>query len=163
MSDTLDPTARPGGGRALRIAGISAIIVLCLTTLSTLVGWLAHMRFSIPSSSMNPTVYVGDYVLASRAIWDSDLERGDVAVFLTDRLTGGGSQVYYITRVIGLPGDKSGWKRTSCTSTARQWTATPWICSGEVQSVAHGSCRLSKRRCPADARSRCWKQSKEVH
>lgn len=104
MSDTpSQPTTRRGS--AGRIAGITAIALLCLTTASLLAVWLAHMRFSTPTASMAPTLLVGDYLLASRAWWDPDVERGDVIVFDIN-LRSGQSPVHYIKRVIGMPGDR---------------------------------------------------------
>ena len=77
--------------------------------------------FSIPSSSMKPTLLIGDYLFVSKyaygysnasipfspplfegRIWASEPERGDVIVF-KNRLDGNKD---YIKRLIGLPGDK---------------------------------------------------------
>ncbi len=77
--------------------------------------------FSIPSSSMKPTLLIGDYLFVSKyaygysnasipfspplfegRIWASQPERGDVIVF-KNRLDGNKD---YIKRLIGLPGDK---------------------------------------------------------
>lgn len=70
--------------------------------------------FNIPSSSMVPTLYTGDFIAVNKSAYGLRLplthtkildtgspERGDVAVFrypLNDK-------VYFIKRVIGLPGD----------------------------------------------------------
>lgn len=77
--------------------------------------------FKIPSGSMYPTLYVGDYLFVSKytygyskhslpwsmplfegRIWDDAPERGDVAVFKYPR----DNRTDFIKRVIGLPGDK---------------------------------------------------------
>lgn len=82
---------------------------------------VAAQPFTIPSSSMEPTLLVGDKLLASKfaygyskysapislmpdfegRIFDREPERGDVIVFRLPRDT----SVNYVKRVIGLPGD----------------------------------------------------------
>ncbi|MEP4484480.1 signal peptidase I [Marinobacter alexandrii] len=70
--------------------------------------------FQIPSSSMVPTLQVGDYILVNKFTYGIRLpvvrtkvldintpERGDVMVFFPPHL----NNTYYIKRVIGLPGD----------------------------------------------------------
>ncbi|MDD4556915.1 MAG: signal peptidase I [Alphaproteobacteria bacterium] len=77
--------------------------------------------FKIPSASMYPTLYVGDYLFVSKytygyskhsfpmslplfngKVWESTPERGDVVVFKPTK----DEKIDYIKRVIGLPGDK---------------------------------------------------------
>jgi len=71
--------------------------------------------FQIPSSSMVPTLQVGDYILVNKFTYGIRLpvvrtkvfdlnkpERGDVMVFFPPHL----NDTYYIKRVIGLPGDR---------------------------------------------------------
>jgi len=70
--------------------------------------------FQIPSSSMVPTLEVGDYILVNKYTYGIRLpvirtkvlafnepERGDVMVFFPPHM----NDTYYIKRVIGLPGD----------------------------------------------------------
>ncbi len=76
--------------------------------------------FNIPSSSMKPTLLVGDYLFVNKPaygyskysfpfgiapiegrIWDKLPDRGDVVVFALPSNTG----IDYIKRIIGLPGD----------------------------------------------------------
>lgn len=70
--------------------------------------------FQIPSSSMVPTLQVGDYILVNKYTYGIRLpvvrtkvmdlnqpERGDVMVFFPPHM----NETYYIKRVIGLPGD----------------------------------------------------------
>ena len=70
--------------------------------------------FQIPSSSMVPTLLVGDYILVNKFAWGIRLpvlntkvievgkpERGDVMVFFPPN-----RPEYFIKRVIGLPGDR---------------------------------------------------------
>lgn len=59
--------------------------------------------YSMPSSSMVPTLQPGDYVLAAPyAYRSSEPERGDVVVFEPAN----GSGYTYVKRVVGLPGDE---------------------------------------------------------
>jgi signal peptidase I len=71
--------------------------------------------FQIPSSSMVPTLQVGDYILVNKfnfgirlpvirtKVFDmADPQRGDVMVFFPPHL----NDTYFIKRVIGLPGDR---------------------------------------------------------
>ena len=70
--------------------------------------------FQIPSSSMVPTLLVGDYILVNKFTWGIRLpvlntkvielgqpRRGDVMVFFPPN-----RPEYFIKRVIGLPGDR---------------------------------------------------------
>jgi signal peptidase I len=71
--------------------------------------------FQIPSSSMVPTLQVGDYILVNKFSFGirlpvirtkvyemADPRRGDVMVFFPPHL----NDTYFIKRVIGLPGDR---------------------------------------------------------
>ncbi len=71
--------------------------------------------FQIPSSSMVPTLQVGDYILVNKYTFGIRLpvlrtkvvelnqpQRGDVMVFFPPHL----NDTYFIKRVVGLPGDK---------------------------------------------------------
>ena len=70
--------------------------------------------FQIPSSSMVPTLQVGDYILVNKYTYGIRLpvlrtrvlelnqpQRGDVMVFFPPHM----NDTYYIKRVVGLPGD----------------------------------------------------------
>jgi signal peptidase I len=57
--------------------------------------------FNIPSSAMEPTLEVGDYVYARHYNFIAPA-RGDVTVFRYPRAP----STYYVKRMIGLPGDK---------------------------------------------------------
>tara|TARA_R110000823_G_scaffold130015_15_gene258049 strand:+ start:43223 stop:44071 length:849 start_codon:yes stop_codon:yes gene_type:complete len=70
--------------------------------------------FQIPSSSMVPTLQVGDYILVNKYTYGIRLpvvrtkvvdlnepERGDVIVFFPPHM----NDTYFIKRVVGLPGD----------------------------------------------------------
>ncbi|WP_420347480.1 signal peptidase I [Pelagibius sp.] len=60
--------------------------------------------FSIPSSSMEPTVLRGDYLFVSKYAYGADRgpQRGDVAVFVVPALDG----QPFLKRIVGLPGDR---------------------------------------------------------
>jgi signal peptidase I len=71
--------------------------------------------FQIPSSSMVPTLLVGDYILVNKFTYGIRLpvvrtkvfemnepRRGDVMVFFPPHL----NDTYFIKRVVGLPGDR---------------------------------------------------------
>jgi signal peptidase I len=71
--------------------------------------------FQIPSSSMVPTLLVGDYILVNKYTYGIRLpvvrtkvmalnepQRGDVMVFFPPHM----NDTYYIKRVVGLPGDR---------------------------------------------------------
>lgn len=82
---------------------------------------LLFQPFTIPSASMEPNLYEGDYIVVSKwsygysstrsrsarrcstaASWAKAPARGDIAVFKLPR----DNKTDYIKRVIGLPGDK---------------------------------------------------------
>ena len=54
----------------------------------------------IPSTSMVPTINVGDRLMVNRVYTKDNLKRGDILVFYSNEL-----QETLIKRVIGLPGD----------------------------------------------------------
>ena len=65
--------------------------------------------FRIPSGSMMPTLMIGDFILVQKFSYSSTLpfiggnepQRGDIVVFQNEK----GGQMYYIKRVVGMPGD----------------------------------------------------------
>ena len=82
---------------------------------------VAFEPFNIPSGSMRPTLLEGDYLFVSKysygysrysfpfglvpfngRIWESPVERGDVAVFRNPQ----DLSQDYIKRIVGLPGDR---------------------------------------------------------
>ena len=117
MSETLStdqaatPTTRKDGG-LLRFLVILAIIAWAFRS-------FIAAPFSIPSGSMLPTLYVGDYLFVAKwpygysrysfpftfpsfegRILSNLPKRGDVAVFRPP-----GAEIEFVKRVIGLPGD----------------------------------------------------------
>jgi signal peptidase I len=92
-------------------AGVIAIVIRTF----------AYEPFNIPSSSMVPTLLVGDYLFVSKSaygyskfsfpgglvpvegrIWEGEPQRGEVVVFRPP----GEPEIDFIKRVIGLPGDR---------------------------------------------------------
>ncbi|PZP38941.1 MAG: signal peptidase I, partial [Pseudomonas fluorescens] len=79
--------------------------------------------FKIPSSSMMPTLLVGDYLIVTKFaygnrmpltdffFWERDPKRGDIAVFKRDGSGLPGSffglgKTLFIKRIVGVPGDR---------------------------------------------------------
>lgn len=99
------------------IFDVAKVVALAIT-IALFIRVFAFQPFNIPSGSMKSTLLVGDYLFISKfsygysrysfpfdvkmfegRLWESQPERGDVAVFHYDN-------VDYIKRVIGLPGDR---------------------------------------------------------
>lgn len=89
--------------------------------LALLIRTFVFQPFKIPSGSMIPTLLVGDHLLVSKFIYGTkipftdkivlpikQIKRGDVIVFTYPNPDGDPSQnnIYYIKRVVGLPGDR---------------------------------------------------------
>lgn len=105
------------GGFWSNVIGLTLAVIIALGIRS-----VAFEPYNIPSSSMVPTLLIGDYLFISKypygyskhsfpfslplvpkgRIWEKAPKRGDVVIFKvpTDNKTD------YIKRVIGLPGDK---------------------------------------------------------
>ena len=113
------PRAR-SGRRKLKIGLwiLAGILVFCAPLIMRTFIW---QSFSIPASSMLPTLFVGDYISVSKSaygysryslplsppafsgrIFATEPQRGDLVVFRLPR----DDTVDYIKRVIGLPGDQ---------------------------------------------------------
>lgn len=111
--DTADADEQPRGPLAwlrdvVRAWGPAILAVILIRT-------FIFEPFRIPSSSMMPTLLIGDHVLVTRytyGIWLpfvrkelvdlGDPERGDIIVFRYPR----DERVNYIKRVVGVPGDR---------------------------------------------------------
>lgn len=104
MFSSLDGlTERVAGSRLGRGIFIAFLTLIGLATLSVLAPLFLMLRFSIPASSMNPALQIGDLLLASHIAYDSTIDRGDVVLFWVRK----DEQRYvYVKRVIGLPGDR---------------------------------------------------------
>lgn len=103
----------------LGVVGVALILVMILRT-------FLFQPFTIPSASMEPNLYQGDYIIVSKwnygisqysfpialpfikgRIFNTPAKRGDVVVFKLPSNT----KVDYIKRVVGLPGDRVQMKR----------------------------------------------------
>ncbi|WP_265444227.1 signal peptidase I [Flexivirga meconopsidis] len=114
------PTRRRG-----RRIGIGALV---LVALAVLLHGLFFETFTVPSSSMNPTLWQGDRIVAAK-VGTGGLRRGEVIVFngtevfadpgartpsglagalrsLGDTFGFRPTETLYVKRVIGLPGDR---------------------------------------------------------
>jgi signal peptidase I len=111
LTDTEEDTPKKDGG-TLRFLLILALVAWAIRS-------LVVAPFSIPSGSMLPTLYIGDYLLVAKwpygysrysfplqfpgfdgRILANLPERGDVVVFRPE-----GVDTDYVKRVIGIPGD----------------------------------------------------------
>jgi signal peptidase I len=118
----LEQTIRPQTRRREWKAVVVLILMIpVLWSPPFLFRYFLYQPFSIPSGSMTPTLFVGDYVLASKSaygygpysfpfasslishrVFAAAPEHGDVVVFRTPKDT----SVDYVKRVVGLPGDR---------------------------------------------------------
>lgn len=88
--------------------------------LALLIRTFLFQPFKIPSGSMIPTLLVGDHLLVNKFIYGTripftnnvifpieDIKRGDVIVFTYPNTENDPSKngIYYIKRVVGIPGD----------------------------------------------------------
>jgi signal peptidase I len=86
------------------LTGLGIVTFAGFLALSYFGGFLSGERrtFTIPASSMEPTLRIGDYVFADLAAYaGKEPERGDVVAF---RPTGQ-PDVDYVKRIVGLPGE----------------------------------------------------------
>ncbi|MBY0371913.1 signal peptidase I [bacterium] len=110
----VDPAAPPVADGAKARRELVRALVLCAFAVIFVRSFLFEL-FKIPSSSMVPTLEIGDYIVVSKfnyglvfpfTSWEfvgwSTPRRGDVIVFLYPK----DESLYYIKRVVGLPGDK---------------------------------------------------------
>jgi signal peptidase I len=114
MSVTSGTKTESGLGETVRVIVHALLIALVIRT-------FLFQPFNIPSGSMKATLLVGDYLFVSKysygyshfsipqsphlftgRIFGSEPSRGDIVVFRLPRDT----EVDYIKRVIGLPGDR---------------------------------------------------------
>lgn len=118
MSAPVSKTAKSGSDGGLW-ENVKVIVQAIL--IAVVIRTFLFQPFNIPSSSLVPTLLVGDYLFVSKysygysryslpfglplipdRIWSAEPVRGDIAVFKLPR----DNSTDYIKRVIGLPGDK---------------------------------------------------------
>ncbi|QOZ52355.1 signal peptidase I [Bradyrhizobium sp. CCBAU 53338] len=118
LETTIRPKAQSGEWKAIVIL---ILLVPVLWSPLILFRFVLFQPFNIPSSSMAPTLVVGDYVFAAKFAYGygrysipfapsfisgrfraADPAYGDIVVFTTPKDT----TVDYIKRVVGLPGDR---------------------------------------------------------
>jgi signal peptidase I len=111
------------GGVAREIGEIAILVLAALATV-VVVRALLFQAYSIPSASMEPSLYEGDYIIVSKYSYGyskhsfplspplfhgrllaSAPRRGDIVVFKLPREADGSGEDY-AKRLIGLPGDR---------------------------------------------------------
>lgn len=97
--------------QAWQVSGIYLLVlILCdVIAFPLLTGYVRSHQvasFRIPSSSMEPSVLKGDIIFADKRYncpgCKQEVKRGDIAIFTYPN----NRTVYYIKRIIGLPGDQ---------------------------------------------------------
>ncbi|MFI5323500.1 MAG: signal peptidase I [Thermodesulfobacteriota bacterium] len=90
------------GSRTINIIVKSILIVLGVIIL---LFYVTFRPFKIPSGAMIPTLLVGDHLLVNK--YDKKIYRGVVIVFTYPNTEHDPSKndIYYIKRVVGIPGD----------------------------------------------------------
>jgi signal peptidase I len=91
--------SRPPWFRSTWFAAVVMLLLNIAVGVATPRGWRS---FSVPSGSMSPTILVGDRVMVDTRPTRAPPACGDMVVFKYPRDT----SVYYIKRIIGLPGDR---------------------------------------------------------
>ncbi|MBR0847051.1 signal peptidase I [Bradyrhizobium diazoefficiens] len=120
---SLQEAIRPSSAQSREWKAIVVLILLIPVLWSPpfLVRFFLYQPFNIPSTSMVPTLMIGDYVFVAKyaygysrfsfpfapswmsgRVFAAEPERGDVVVFRLPKDT----SVDYIKRVVGLPGDR---------------------------------------------------------
>jgi signal peptidase I len=118
LQDTIRPRAKSSEWKAIIVL---ILLVPVLWSPPFLFRFFLYQPFNIPSGSMQPTLMVGDYVLAAKYAYGYDRysfplapswisgrffaaepDYGDVVVFRNPKDT----SVDYVKRVVGLPGDR---------------------------------------------------------
>ncbi len=111
-------SSRPVADPALARRELVRALVICFVAVIFVRSFVFEL-FKIPSSSMVPTLRIGDHIVVSKfnygltfpfTAWEfvnwGTPKRGDVIVFIYPK----DESLYYIKRVIGLPGDKIDFK-----------------------------------------------------
>src|SRR5439155_7634276 len=107
-----EPAAAPPSRRVNPFVELIVILLAAFALWYVIDGWVVK-PYRIPSASMEPTLQEGDRVLVARFVYHlHDPRRGDVVVFhppgtggTVERGASSEASVYFIKRVIGLPGE----------------------------------------------------------
>lgn len=113
----------------------SAILYLCLPLLIILgFRWLAYEPFVIPSASMMPNLLIHDHLFVNKYSYGikapfgdgwlvrfSEPQRGDIVVFRYPEKR----EVFFIKRLIGLPGDQIKVQNGQITLNGKPWVIRP--------------------------------------
>jgi len=96
--------ARPSRSAKRYVGFIVATLALAVVfdVLTDATGIRAIKNYHVPAASMEPTIKVGDRVVARLALDPADAVRGDVIVFRYPK----DPDIVYVKRVVGLPGDR---------------------------------------------------------
>ncbi|MER5469252.1 signal peptidase I [Streptomyces sp. NPDC002935] len=94
-------TAPVGSKAGQRLSGLAVALGLVLFLGGFVWGAVVYLPYTVPTSSMSPTINVGDRVLAQR-VDGSDVRRGDVVVFKDEAWVANASVV---KRVVAVGGD----------------------------------------------------------
>ncbi|MDB5457706.1 MAG: signal peptidase, partial [Caulobacter sp.] len=119
MTDAADQTSEPKTGAVHEFIEIIRTVVYALG-IALVLRVLLFQPFTIPSASMEPNLYQGDYIVVSKfaygwsrhsipfspplfegRVFGREPKRGDVIVFKLPR----DGKTDYVKRLIGLPGD----------------------------------------------------------
>jgi len=106
-SDDLEVDDVPVTRHANRRAAIEwAIVIVGAVVVALVIKTFLLQAFYIPSSSMEPTLHVGDRVLVNKLSYHlHDIHRGDIVVFERPPKATAGDIEDLIKRVIALPGE----------------------------------------------------------
>ena len=115
------PAPRTRSARRKVTIGLFVLLGIVLFSVPLIMRTLVWQSFSIPASSMLPTLLVGDYIAVSKSAYGysryslpfsppafsgrilaAEPQRGDVVVFRLPR----NDTVDFVKRVVGLPGDR---------------------------------------------------------
>jgi signal peptidase I len=127
-------TTRPPWFRSTWVAAV------VMVSISLAVGFGIPSRwksFSIPAGSMIPTLMVGDHIVAFKSLTPTLPDYGDVIVFELPR----DPSIFYIKRVVGLPGDRIQMIHGQLTINGQQAVREP---AGDYP-VANGNPAILKR------------------
>lgn len=95
---------RPARSTKHYVGFIAATLGLAIVfdVLTDATGVRAIKNYHVPAASMEPTIKVGDRVVARLALDPANAARGDVIVFRYPK----DPEIVYVKRVVGLPGDR---------------------------------------------------------